>query len=214
MTDVAWIKLNKKSITYIKMVQDGCIRWNISWSEGFHNFFWGMGEAKITTPINQVRLILQKVQLDEHLMSQKVVYATWWVKKCSWALIYLCRGTLKLQDSGLPPFNDKLKAIFLLMTLPNSWETLVVSLSNNDVRGSIVNEEIRRKFDGEGSGSTNVARGRTEKKSENVQRNRSWSKGKAKVTCYQCGRKGHKKRDFFFLERFSSIVLKRLKTTS
>ena len=31
---------------------------------------------KITTPINQVHLILQKVQLDEHLMSQKVVYAT------------------------------------------------------------------------------------------------------------------------------------------
>ena len=99
---------------------------------------------------------------------------------------------LQLQDSGLPPFDDKLKAIFLLMTLPNSWETLVVSLSNNPnlrfdvLRGSMLNEQIRRKASGEG---------RTEKKSENVQRNRSKSKGKAEVTCYQCGRKGHKKSD-------------------
>ena len=57
-----------------------------------------------------------------------------------------------MQDSGLAPFNDKLKAIFLLMTLPNSWETLVVSLSNNPnltvdgVKGSILNKEIRRKL--------------------------------------------------------------------
>ncbi|MCO5584202.1 hypothetical protein L7F22_038125 [Adiantum nelumboides] len=57
----------------------------------------------------------------------------------------------QLQDSSLPPFYDKMKAIFLLMTLHDSWETLVVSLSNNPnltfdgVRGSILNEEIRRK---------------------------------------------------------------------
>ena len=87
------------------------------------------------------------------------------------------------------------------MTLLDSWETLVDSLSNNPNltfdgrRGSILNEEIKRKASGEGSGSTNVARGRTEKKSENVQRNRSKSKGKAEVTCHQCGRKGHTKPD-------------------
>ena len=37
----------------------------------------------------------------------------------------------QLQDSGLPSFDNKFKAIFLLMTLPDSWGTLVVSLSNN-----------------------------------------------------------------------------------
>ena len=82
-----------------------------------------------------------------------------------------------------------------MTTLPNSWKTLVVSLSNNSnlafdgIRGSTLNEEIRRKASGEGSGSANVARGRT-KKSENVQRNKSKSKGKAEVTCYQCSRNG------------------------
>ena len=43
----------------------------------------------------------------------------------------LFTGTLsQRQDSGMDAFDDKLKAIFLLMTLPDSWETLVVSLSN------------------------------------------------------------------------------------
>ncbi|MCO5570696.1 hypothetical protein L7F22_024423 [Adiantum nelumboides] len=83
----------------------------------------------------------------------------------------LFTGTLsQLQDSGLPPFDDKLKAIFLLMTLPDSWETLVVPLSNNPnltfdgVKGSILNEEIRRKASEEGGSSANMVRGRTKKK--------------------------------------------------
>ena len=53
------------------------------------------------------------------------------------------------------------------MTLLDSWETLVDSLSNNPNltfdgrRGSILNEEIKRKASGEGSGSANVSRVRT-----------------------------------------------------
>ena len=85
------------------------------------------------------------------------------------------------------------------MTLPNSQETLIVALSNNPnltfdgVGGSTLNKEIRRKASGEGSGSTNVAKGIIEKKSENILRNKNKTKGKAEMTCYQCGRKGHKK---------------------
>ncbi|MCO5572945.1 hypothetical protein L7F22_026706 [Adiantum nelumboides] len=104
----------------------------------------------------------------------------------------------QLQDSGLPPFDDKLKAIFLLMTLPDSWETLVVSMSNNPnltfdgVRGSILNEEIGRKASGEGGSSANMVRGRTEKRNAYAQKSKSKSKergnaskGKDDVTCYQ-----------------------------
>ena len=98
-----------------------------------------------TTPVNQVHLMRKLVgmQLDE---SKSVAEH-----------LSLFTGTLsQLQDLGMPPFDDKLKAIFLLMTLPDSWETLVVSSSNNPnltfdgVRGSILNEEIRRKAGGEG----------------------------------------------------------------
>ena len=80
------------------------------------------------------------------------------------------------------------------MTLPDPWETLVVSLSNrpnltfDDVRGSVLNEEIGRKSSGEGSGSTYIVRGGYDKKNPNVgQRNRSKSRGKGKqqdITCY------------------------------
>ena len=88
------------------------------------------------------------------------------------------------------------------MALPYSQENLVVSISNNrnftfdGVRSFILNEKIRRKASGEVSGSANVAQARTEKKSDNVQRNKCKSKGTAaEVTCYQCGSKGHKKPD-------------------
>ena len=67
------------------------------------------------------------------------------------------------------------------------------------VRGFILNEEIRRKSSGEGSGSAYNIRGRYDKRNPNVgQRNRSKSRGKGKqqdITCYHCGRKGHKKPD-------------------
>ena len=58
----------------------------------------------------------------------------------------------------------------------------MVSLSNNPiltfdgVRGSILNEEIRRKASGEGGSSANMVRGRTDKRSNNAHRNKSKSK--------------------------------------
>mgnify|MGYP000016945791 CR=1 FL=1 len=153
---------------------------------------------KNNTPVNQVHLMqkLVDMQLDE--------------SKSVPEHLSLFTGTLsQLQDSGMAPFDDKLKAIFLLLTLPDSWETLVVSLSNNPnltfdgVRGSILNEEIRRKASGEGGSSANMVRGRTDKRSNYAHRNKSKSqergnRSKVKsndVTCYQCGRKGHKKPD-------------------
>ena len=143
-----------------------------------------------TTPVNQVHLMhkLMRMQLDD---SENAIEH-----------LSLFTGVLsQLQDSRLPPFDDKLKAIFLLMTLPDSWETLVVSLSNNPnltfdgVRGSILNEEIRRKENGETGGSANMARGRTSKKGAYGQRNKNKSKSRERgnvskgktgdVTCYQ-----------------------------
>ena len=52
------------------------------------------------------------------------------------------------------------------MNLLYSWEPLVVSQCNNlntfdGVRGSLLNEDIRRKASGEGNGSANVSRVRT-----------------------------------------------------
>ena len=88
------------------------------------------------------------------------------------------------------------------MTLPELYETLVVSLSNSvtltydGVCGSIFNEEIRRITRSEGNASALSVCGRFESKTGNTgSRRRSTSRDKKKhkeVTCYQCGRKGHK----------------------
>ncbi|MCO5595452.1 hypothetical protein L7F22_049495 [Adiantum nelumboides] len=74
-----------------------------------------------TTPINQVHLMrkLVSLELDES-------------KSISDHLNAFGGILSQLKDSSLQAFeDDKLKAIFLLMTLPDSWEALVVSLSNN-----------------------------------------------------------------------------------
>ena len=76
------------------------------------------------------------------------------------------------------------------------------TLTYDGVRGSILNEEIRRQSSEEEGTSVIVMRGRSEKRNANASRRRSKSKeegsnskGKGDVTCYQCGRKGHKKLD-------------------
>ncbi|MCO5568519.1 hypothetical protein L7F22_022218 [Adiantum nelumboides] len=74
-----------------------------------------------TTPVNQVHLMrkLVSVELDES-------------KSVSDHLNAFGGILSQLKESGLQAFkDDKLKAIFLLMTLPDPWEALVVSLSNN-----------------------------------------------------------------------------------
>jgi hypothetical protein len=57
---------------------------------------------------------------------------------------------LSLNYSRLITSDDKLKAIVILITLPNSWETIVVSLSNHlnstfdGVRDFILNEDQKK----------------------------------------------------------------------
>ena len=194
MTENAWETLNKKAVTYIKMgVSDDILLELKGLRYAFEVWEKLRASYENTTPVNQVHLMrkLMHMQLDDSKNALEHLSAF--------------TGVLsQLQDFGLPPFDDKLKAIILLMTLPDSWETLVVSVSNNPnltfdgVRGSILNEEIRRKDNGKTGGSANMARGRTNKKGAYAQKNKSRSKSRDKqveVTCYQCGRKGHKKPD-------------------
>ena len=72
------------------------------------------------------------------------------------------------------------------------------------LRGSILNEEIKRKSSGEGSGLAYNIRGKYYDRNSNVaQRNISKTRGKGKqqdITCYQCGRKGHEKLDCRYLK--------------
>jgi hypothetical protein len=78
--------------------------------------------------------------------------------------------------------DDELQALLLLSSLPNSWETLVVSLSNSAQNGvlqlvmvndSLFNEEIRRKDMGKDDAQALVTENRGRSKGRN-------SKGRGK----------------------------------
>ena len=121
MENDAWNTLNKKTVTYIKVVVSNKIRVDIKGLTTACQVWEKLKSTyENTTPANQVHLMrkLVSMRLD--------------VSKRATKHLSLFTGTLsQLQDEGLPGFDDKLKAIFLLMTLPESWETLVVSLSNS-----------------------------------------------------------------------------------
>ena len=109
-------------------------------------------------------------------------------------------------------FDDEIRALIVLASLPNSWEAMRIIVSNstgkeklkyNNIRGLILAEEIRRRDAGETSGSGSVlnleTRGRGndrssnrgKSKSRNSNQNKSKSRSGQQVQCWNCGKTGH-----------------------
>ena len=104
--------------------------------------------------------------------------------------------------------DDRLQALLLMNSLPDSWETLVVSLSNFApngvlqlamVKDSLFNEEIRRKDMGKDNAQSLV----TENKGRNEIRNskrrgkfKSQSESKGKFKCFYNDKEGHIRRNY------------------
>ena len=113
---------------------------------------------------------------------------------------------------------DELQALLLLSSLPDSWDTLVISLSNSApngnltmdmVKDSLFNEEARRKEQGISSESEalvteNRGRGKNrEPKGRGKSKGGSQSRGKSseRRKCYHCGKEGHMKRNCYAWKR-------------
>ena len=115
--------------------------------------------------------------------------------------------TNQLKGVGIT-LDDEVLALLLLSSLPDSWETLFMSLSNSTpklsmeiVKNSILNEEARRKdlsFSSHSDANIVENRGRYKARdSQNYERSKSRGRSKSRtrksLTCYYCKKDGHKK---------------------
>ena len=104
-------------------------------------------------------------------------------------------------------FEDKIKALILMSSLPESWDTIVAAISNScgskkqkfdEIRDVVLSDSIckRKVGDSWGNAFSIDRRGRSKTKGQN-QHDRSKSKNRGKspnrsnVTCWNCGEKGH-----------------------
>ncbi|KAL5826235.1 hypothetical protein ACOSQ4_018032 [Xanthoceras sorbifolium] len=108
-------------------------------------------------------------------------------------------------------FDEEVRALILLSSLPDSWNATVTAVSSSsgnnklkfdDVRDLVLSEEIRRRESGEASSSSALhteSRGRTSERSSYRSRSKSRRgksrSGKKDFSCYNCGKKGHFMRD-------------------
>ncbi|KAH9723668.1 hypothetical protein KPL70_007189 [Citrus sinensis] len=124
-------------------------------------------------------------------------------------------NTLKTLFSQLTTLGHNIeeneRAELLLQSLPDSYDQLIINLTNNnpadslvfdDVAASVLNEESRRKNKENRQASSqqaealSVTRGRSTERGPSGSHNhgRSKSKSKKNVKCYNCGKKGHVKK--------------------
>jgi len=108
-------------------------------------------------------------------------------------------------------FEDEVKALILLSSLPDSWAATVTIVSSStrentlklsDIRDLILSEDIRKRDSGESSSHVSNSalntegRGRTTQKGQNGRcKSKSRGKGQRKfqsdVTCWNCDKRGH-----------------------
>ncbi|MCO5576016.1 hypothetical protein L7F22_029823 [Adiantum nelumboides] len=117
----------------------------------------------------------------------------------------------QLTTQGLV-FDEEIKCIFLLCSLPSSWDTLCIMISNsasgsglvyNDILGSLFIKEICRKSlegkkDGDAYVASNRQRGHTQSRAKSKDHGGSRNKSQdsmGNVECYHYHKKGHVKKD-------------------
>ena len=120
-------------------------------------------------------------------------------------------STMKLE------LNDEVQTLLLLSSLPDSWETLVVFLSNstqngvitiNMVKNNMFNDEARRKelgisYNIEALVIERRVRSKSRKPSNdyNCDKSRGKSKSRKEIKCFYCDKLGHIKRECRKLRR-------------
>ncbi|KAJ9560716.1 hypothetical protein OSB04_005876 [Centaurea solstitialis] len=193
-TDAEWNILHRQVCGYIRQWVDDNVLNHIS-GETHARTLWNKLEQLYArkTGNNKLFLIKKLIQLKYHDGTPITDH------------LNTFQGIInQLSGMGIK-FEDEIQGLWILGTLPDSWETFRTSLSNSApdgvismelAKGSILNEEMRRKSQGSSSQSdvlVTESRGRSHSRGpSNRGKNRSKSKGKfGDFECYHCGRKRH-----------------------
>ncbi|KOM52532.1 hypothetical protein LR48_Vigan09g119100 [Vigna angularis] len=121
--------------------------------------------------------------------------------------------TIQLSSVGIN-FDEEVRALILLSSLPESWNATVTAVSSSsgsnklkfdDVRDLVLSEEIRRRESGEPSTSSvlhtesrgrsstrGTGRGKSKERQSKSRNHQSSNKSKT-IECWNCGKTGHYK---------------------
>eukprot|EP00253_Pinus_taeda_P027437 PITA_27437 len=200
MTYTEWDILNRKALGTIRLCLAASITFNISkemTTEGLMSTLSKLYEKPSAS---------NKVFLMKGLFNMKMSEGGSIVDH----LNYFNTVTSQLSSIGVT-FDDEVRALLFLCSLPESWNGLVMAISNSvfrsstlkfdDVVGAILSEEMRWKSISETSGNALTAETRRRKMERgkshgyHSKSRKGRSKSKSGIVCWKCRKKGHLKKD-------------------
>ena len=201
MSDKEWIQLHRKCVGTIRQWIDQSVFHHVA-KETKADVMWRKLESiyEQPTPQNKANLMKRLVNL-KYKEGRSIAEHT-----------SEFQGLVNQLTTMNISLDDELQALLLLSSLPDSWETLVVSVNNSAPNGKLTvemvkdrmqNEEARRKNAGMSSSETETLvtekherRGRSQSRSSGNNNYRGRSKSQRKnVKCYHCNKIGHIKRE-------------------
>ena len=184
MSDANWTKMNRKTIGTIRQWVDESIYHHVS-KETDAQALWKKLES-----LFEKKTAAKKAFLIKELVNMKYVEDV----SVTEHLNNFQNVINQVATMGLN-IEEELLALLLLGSLPDSWETFVVTVSNSAsngvlsmdaVKDSMFNEETRRKASGASAGAGQLFV--TEKRGKNSGETRF------NGDCHYCGKKGHMKK--------------------
>ena len=203
MKDDEWVLLDRKALGIIRLTLSRNVAFNIAKEKTTADLM------KALSNMYEKPSASNKVYLMKRLFNLRMTEgasAAQHINELNTVLTHLSSVEIE--------FDDQVRALALLSSLPESWKTTVTAVSSstgdtklkfNDVRDLILNEEIRRRESGEVSTSSVL---HTESRGRNF--NRGNGRGKSKdrrsksrshhgshkskqIECWNCGKSGHYK---------------------
>lgn len=201
--DPAWEILNMKALGFIRLCLATLMVFNILKEKN------RIGLMTTLDKLYEKPSTSSKVFLMKHLFNMKMV-------EVGYVANHLNEFNMMTSQVIYVNFNfdDEVRALLILCSLSESWNGLVMVVSNSvsrsntlkfdDVLSVILSDEMQRKRTCETSGNTLMVenRGRhKERGNSSINRAKSKhdiSKSKGRIECWNCERKGHMKKDYWY----------------